>query len=529
MQGKRGGVTVAASERAVRIAGVRVRLERLVSYATDPEQPPRPEAALEALEVAERLGVESLLAEQRSEWARRWSAADIRIEGDPDMQRAVRFSLFHLMASVADRPQAALGAKGLSGPGYRGHVFWDTDVFVLPFLAATHPPAARALVGYRGARLTAAQHAAARMGFDGARFPWESADSGDDITPRTLPGAHGKLVRVLTGEQEEHITADIAWALARYQRWSGDRAMLPTCRDVIGETARYWASRIRVDADGRGHIDRVIGPDEYHENVDDNAFTNAMAGWNLIQAASLVAGEEAGRWSSLAAGLVDGFDAASRRHEQFAGYFGLEPLTVADLPPAADPVEVLGWEHVQRAQLIKQADVLMLHLLVPALASSDSLGPDIDWYEPRTTHASSLSHPVHAAALARAGRLDGALSHLRQAASIDLDDREGRTHEGLHIAAMGGVWHALVHGIAGLELRGQNLHLDPHLPRSWEALQFQVILHGASFRIRVLPDRVVVSAYDGRSVRVGASEHWVEVGREGVELEHDALGWRTTR
>ena len=192
MRGKRGGVTVAASERAARIAGGRVRLERLVAYATDPEQPPRPEAALEALEAAERIGVESLLAEQRSEWARRWSAADIRIEGDPDLQRAVRFSLFHLMASVADRPQAALGARGLSGPGYRGHVFWDTDVFVLPFLAATHPPAAGALVGYRVARLAAARSAAARMGFEGARFPWESADSGDDITPTALPDASGQ-------------------------------------------------------------------------------------------------------------------------------------------------------------------------------------------------------------------------------------------------------------------------------------------------------------------------------------------------
>ena len=498
-----------------------------MAYATDPAQPPRPEAALEALEAAERIGVEALLAEQRSEWARRWSAADIRIEGDPDLQRAVRFSLFHLMTSVADRPQAALGARGLSGPGYRGHVFWDTDVFVLPFLAATHPPAAGALVGYRVARLAAARRAAARGGFEGARFPWESADSGDDITPVALPDASGKVVRVLTGEQEEHITADVAWAMARYQSWSGNREMLPACHDLIGETARYWASRMRVDADDRGHIDGVIGPDEYHENVDDNAFTNAMARWNLVHAASLVGGEEAARWRSRAAALVDGFDAATGRHEQFAGYFGLEPLTVADLPPAADPVAVLGWDHVQRAQLIKQADVLMLHLLVPALAGAGSLGADIDWYEPRTTHASSLSHPVHAAALARAGRLDGALSYLRQAATIDLDDREGRTHEGLHIAAMGGVWHALVHGFAGLELHGQNLHLHPHLPPHWEALEFQVILHRAAFRIRVLPDRVVVRSQDGRRVRVGGRASWVEVGRGGVELEHDAFAWGT--
>ena len=254
-----------------------------------------------------------------------------------------------------------------------------------------------------------------------------------------------------------------------------------------------------------------------------------MARWNLAHAASLVGGEEAARWRSLAADLVDGFDVATGRHEQFAGYFGLEPLTVADLPPAADPVDVLGWGRVQRAQLIKQADVLMLHLLVPALAGAGTLAADIEWYEPRTTHASSLSHPVHAAALARAGQLDGALSHLRQATTIDLDDREGRTHEGLHVAAMGGVWHALIHGIAGLELHGQNLHLHPHLPADWEALEFQVVLHGAAFRIRVLSDRVVVRSHDGRLVRVGGHESWVEVAHGGVELEHDALGWRASR
>lgn len=524
-----GGATVAASERVVRAAAARVRLERLVAYATDPRQAPRAEAALEALEAAERIGVETLLAEQRSAWARRWSAADIRIDGDPELQRAVRFCLFQLMASVADRAEAALGAKGLSGPGYRGHVFWDTDVFVLPFLASTHPPAARALVGYRARRLDAARAAAARGGFEGARFPWESADTGDDVTPARLPDASGKLVRVLTGEQEEHVTADVAWAMARYEAWSGDRQMLAPGRELVCETARYWASRIRVDADGAAHIDGVIGPDEYHENVDDNAFTNAMARWNLLHAAALEQSgdEEAGRWRTLAGALADGYDATVRRHEQFAGYSGLEPLTVADLPHGADPVQVFGREHVQRAQLIKQADVLMLHLLVPDLAPPDSLGPDIDWYEPRTTHASSLSAPVHAAVLARAGRLNDALTYLRNAATIDLEDGRGNTREGLHIAAMGGVWHALVHGVAGLELHGRNLSLHPHLPPGWDALEFQVLLHDVPFRFRVLPDRVSVRAHDARSVRVGAGEEWVEVRAEGVVLEHDALGWRS--
>jgi trehalose/maltose hydrolase-like predicted phosphorylase len=181
---------------------------------------------------------------------------------------------------------------------------------------------------------------------------------------------------------------------------------------------------------------------------------------------------------------------------------------------------------VQRTQLVKQADVLMLHLLVPDLASAGSLVPDIDWYEPRTTHASSLSAPVHAAVLARAGRLDESLAYLRKSATIDLDDRHGNTRDGLHVATMGGVWHALVHGVAGLELHGQNLKLHPHLPPGWEALEFQVMVHDVAFRVRVLPDRVAVSADKPRGVRVGTCEDWVDVGADGVVVEHDALGWR---
>ncbi len=169
----------------------------------------------------------------------------------------------------------------------------------------------------------------------------------------------------------------------------------------------------------------------------------------------------------------------------------------------------------------------MLHLLVPDLVSAGSLCADIDWYEPRTTHASSLSAPVHAAVLARAGRLDDALAYLRKSATIDLDDHHGNTRDGLHVATMGGVWHALVHGVAGLELHGQNLKLHPHLPPGWEAMEFQVMVHDAIFRFRVLPDQVAVRASKARRVRVGVCEDWVEVGPEGVAVQHDALGWRS--
>ena len=226
-------------------------------------------------------------------WARRWETADVVVEGDPGLQQALRLTLFHLMASVGDHGEAAVGARGLSGPAYRGHVFWDSDVFVLPFLAATHPPAARAMLEYRIRRLPAALEAARRLGRMGARFPWESAADGWDVTPRSAFDQVGRLVRIRTGELEEHIVADVAWATACYLDWTGDGDFEDgPGRDLLVQTARYWASRIRLDREGRGHIYGVIGPDEYHEPVDDNAFTNVMARWNLRRGAELAVSDE---------------------------------------------------------------------------------------------------------------------------------------------------------------------------------------------------------------------------------------------
>ena len=520
-----GRVAIAGAERVVRQAAARARLERLVAHVTDPRGRVRPEAAAEALAAAERLGVERLLAEQRTAWARRWAAADVRIEGDPELQRAVRFCLFHLMASVADRPEAALGAKGLSGAGYHGHVFWDSDVFVLPFLAATHPPAARALVGYRARRLDAARAAATAPG-----SPVRASRGSRRAAGRTSrrAGCRTSTAAWSTCSRGSRRSTSPPTSPGRWRATRRGAAIAAPRRRRASSSPRRRATGPRASPStppAARHLDGVIGPDEYHEDVDDNAFTNAMARWNLEQAAGLaLPGEaEATRWRELARALVDGYDERARRHEQFAGYFELEPLTVADLPAGQNPVDVLGWEHLQRTQLLKQADVLMLHLLVPELA-----GPT-RW--PTTSTGTSRARrtrrrsrrPVHAAVLARAGRLEQALDYLRYSATIDLENRGSRTAEGLHVATMGGVWHALVHGIAGLELDDGNLRLEPHLPPGWDALEFQVLVHDVPFRVRVQPDRVSVQA-PGRRVRVGA--RWVELGTEGAVVEHDAAAWR---
>jgi trehalose/maltose hydrolase-like predicted phosphorylase len=474
---ERGGLTAALSDQ--RRADM---LDRIGAYRDDGA------AAQAALAEAEQTGFERLLREHRETWAQRWETADILVERNGGLTRDVRFALFHLMGSVADEGEAAVGARGLTGHAYRGHVFWDSDVFVSPFLAATHPRAARAMLEYRVRRLPAALEMARRLGRRGARFPWESAADGFDVTPTSVRDRTGRLVRIRTGELEEHIVADVAWAASTYLDWTGDAAFATgPGRQLLVETARYWASRIRVE-NRRAHIYGVIGPDEYHEPVDDNAFTNVMARWNLRRAAELD-GDEAERaeWLRLADALVDGYDEQTGIYEQFAGFFRLEPLVIADVAPrrpiAADLL--LGAERVRGAQVLKQADVLMLHHLVPDEVAPGSLEPNLVFYEPRTAHGSSLSPAIHASLLARAGRFADALAALRIAARIDLDDLTGSTAGGLHLATMGGLWQALVIGFAGVRPRGNGLLVDPRLPSEWHALEVRLRFHGEPLALRI--------------------------------------------
>jgi trehalose/maltose hydrolase-like predicted phosphorylase len=469
-------------------------LDRVAAYEGIKRRAADHHRARERVRRAQEAGFDALLAEHRRTWAARWEDADTVIEGDPELQLAVRFALFHLMASVADDGEAAVGARGLTGGAYRGHVFWDSDVYVLPFLAATHPPAARAMLEYRINRLPAAIRAARAQGREGARFPWESAWSGHDVTPRSARDSQGEVVPILTGELEEHIVADVAWAAGHYLDWTGDQGFADgPGRELLVQTARWWASRIESDEEGRGHIRGVIGPDEYHERVDDNAFTNVMARWNLRRAAAASVGavEEAERrrWLELAEQIVDGYDPKTGIYEQFAGFHALEPLLIAELAPQR-PVSaplLLGQERIQAAQVIKQADVLMLHYLVSEEVAAGSLEPNLDFYEPRTAHGSTLSPGVHAAVMARASRLEDALGMLRLTARIDLDDVGHMTAGGLHLAAMGSVWRSLAFGFAGLRPAGDALAIDPVVPAGWEALELRVRFRGSRIRVRITP------------------------------------------
>jgi len=514
--GSTGGIVAAAAQttsaRPRSVDGQTPRgnvLDRVAVYRSDADRLPDPSPVVGALGQVATIGFDQLLAEHRQAWARRWEDADVVVEGDDELQLSIRFALFHLMASVADSGEAAVGARGLTGTGYRGHVFWDADTFVLPFLAATHPASARAMLEYRVRRLPAAMAAAGAAGHAGARFPWESAHTGRDVTPTSARDRSGQVIPIRTGQLEEHIVAQVPWAACCYVDWSGDEEFARgPGRHILVETARYWASRIRLEPDGSAHIYGVIGPDEYHEPVDDNAFTNVMARWNLRRAAHDVEVDgaeedvdvgEPQRWLELADALVDGYDPDTGIYEQFAGFGRLEPLVIAEVAPrrpiAADLL--LGAERTRGAQVIKQADVLMLHHLIPDEVVAGSLEPNLRFYEPRTAHGSSLSPAIHASVLARARDFDRALQALRIAARTDLDDLTHSTAGGLHLATMGGMWQALAFGFAGLRPHAGMLHVDPVLPPSWSALELRVRFRGA--RVRVREERAHLTIWtDGR-------------------------------
>jgi kojibiose phosphorylase len=398
--------------------------------------------------------------------AAKWEAADIRIVGDDKAQRALRFAIHHLVAAANPADEhVSIGARGLTGEAYRGRVFWDTEIYMLPFYVLTDPSAARALLMYRYHTLAAARGKAKAQGYDGALYAWESADTGDEVTPQRVVAPDGRLVVIRTGELEHHISADIAYGVWQHWRATGDDPfMLAAGMEILVETARFWESRARVEPDGRAHIRQVIGPDEYHELVDDNAYTNVMAAFNLeraADAAAILSREQADHWQrlsaqlgiteneprswrTLAGKLVTGFDPATKLFEQFAGYFQLEEIDATAHQRCPAPIDVcLGAERVGGSKVIKQADVVALSALLWDKWPVSVHEADFGYYEPRTAHGSSLSPALHALVAARLGDAALAQAYFRQAAEIDLANNMGNAAGGVHMGALGGLWQAV--------------------------------------------------------------------------------------
>jgi trehalose/maltose hydrolase-like predicted phosphorylase len=508
------------------------RLTRLV--AVDREGP-----ATGALARAGAAGPGDLLARHRRAWRERWLDADVVVRGDDRAQRQLRFALYHLIiAADPESDRASVGARSLSGPGYRGHVFWDTEIFLLPFYIWTHPRTARALLAYRHRTLPAARAKAARLGYAGALYAWESADTGEEVTPDVIWLPDGTPLTILTGVQEHHVAADVAWAVWHYWQVTGDdRFAEDMGAEMVIETARFWASRAVPGDDGRHHIRTVIGPDEYHEGVDDNVFTNVLARWNLRAAGTLsdrfptvarrlgVEAEEREEWEAVAANLVVLFDPETKLYEQCDGFFALEDERAVDLAPRPFTGElVLGVERLRRSQVVKQADVLLLGVLLPEEVDGEVQAANYRYYEPRTSHGSSLSPAMHALVAARHGDDADAVGYFHLAGGVDLDNRMGNAADGVHIATMGGLWQAAVFGFGGIRPDGDAVRIDPRLPTTWDGLAFPVQWRGIRITVDVRADTLELDLDGPALVAVGSGPP-AHLGPGHFLARRDGDGW----
>lgn len=458
----------------------------------------------------------ALLEDHTAAWAVRWQRADIEIDGAAKIERALRFGVYHLLGAVHPTDsRTSIGARALSGQAYRGHIFWDTEIFMLPLYTHTWPEAARTLLRYRHRTIGGARRKAQNLGYRGALYAWESAETGDETTPTMVLTPYGEVIPVLSGLEEHHISADVAYAIWAYVRATGDDDFLrQEGAEILMETARFWASRVRSNGDGRFHINRVIGPDEYHESVDDNAFTNWMARKNLLIAAEVarqqgrdaaaslgVSAEEIAEWEHVAAHMYLGLDEPTQIIEQHRGFFQLEYVDLAAFAPRTVPMDVLlGRQRTQASQVVKQADVVQLIALLWDEVDPRVRRKSFHYYEPRTAHGSSLSPGIHALVAARLGLCELAARYLEQTADIDLGNNMGNAAGGVHAAGMGSLWQAVVFGVAGLR---QDLHdpellyVEPNLLPGMRRVSLPFTIRGRNLELHVCRHAIEIHVEEG--------------------------------
>ena len=453
---------------------------------------------------------EELLIAHKQAWDAVWHNSDIVIEGDTRAQLAVRYSLFQLLISAPRKDdRISIPAKTLSGFGYRGHIFWDTEIFILPFFTLTQPALARNLLSYRYHPLDGARRKASHYGYKGAMYAWESALTGDEVTPRwALPNdPYADDIRIWCRDREIHISADIAYAAWHYwQATDDDEWMRDHGAEIILDTAVFWMSRVEWNSQyERYEIREVIGADEYHEHVHNNAFTNRMAQWHLEKAViiydwlnstfpdratelqqklQLTAGRRS-RWQDIVSNLWIPYDAATGLIEQFEGFFQLEDINLAGYEPRTRSMQaILGIPGADQRQVLKQPDVLMLLYLMRGSQefpySQEALQKNWDYYAPRTdiTYGSSLGPAIHAILAADVGLPEESYQRFLQAALVDLEDVRNNAAEGIHGASAGGVWQAVIFGFGGVKLTKDGPVARPQLPPGWTRLKFKLHWRG---------------------------------------------------
>jgi len=468
-------------------------------------------------------------------WKERFNESEIKIADNEYDQKLVDFALYHLItAGEFSGGRNSVPARDLSGESYKGHVFWDTEMYLLPFFIYTRPEIARNLLMYRYNTLDGARENAVNEGFRGASFGWESTDSGLEAAPEMVVLPSGEVIEILSGQYENHLPSDIAYTIGKYwEATCDDEFMINYGAEIIFETARFCTSLLEKGDDGLYHINFIIGPDEYHEKVDDNAFTNYLVNHNFeiaIKVYEWMKSEYSGNFSDLAEkislkeneinewekykdNIYTGYDHKTKLYEQFKGFYDLEYINLEEYEPRSVPMDViLGREKTRKTQVIKQADVLMFMMLFGERFSKEQIQANYEYYEKRCGHGSSLSPSIHSVMAARAGKREEAYEYFLKNAKIDIGDAFGNAAGGIHIASLGGVWLSLVYGFAGMYPTERGLIFDPILPDEWDNIEFSVKWRSRKVNIFIDHKKIKFFSKGENSVNISAGpDNWKEI------------------
>lgn len=492
--------------------------------------------SLENLKNLSEQGYQDLFQFHRLAWQKQiWDVYDFEVESeDPADQLALRFSLYHLTAMTpAHDDRMGIGAKALSGEGYKGHSFWDTEIFILPFFIYSNPAVAKSLLTYRFNGLAGAREKAADNGYAGAMYPWEMAWPTDgEVTPEWggVDVVTGEQTKIWPGFIEQHISADIAFAVYQYGNVTGDKEFLERCgHEMVFETAKFWASRLEwVETEREFHITNVIGPDEYKEHVSNNAFTNYMAYFNLKLAM---------RYADELTQQNPERRKAFRLDKDYADWqiksekiYLPEPrqqdsvipqddtylqLKGIDLSKYKKQVKVgtiyrdYNSEQINGIQVSKQADTILLFYLLDQTFlrddyrfSDQSKRANFFYYEARTLHDSSLSLATHAIVANDLGESELAYSLFKKSCNIDMGPGMGTSDAGIHAAAIGGIWKSAVFGFAGVRLTDGRLQINPRLPKQWQKMRFSIFWQGQPLSLEITQDVLMVTVLGDRELAV---------------------------
>ena len=452
-------------------------------------------------------------------WDKLWEIADVQIKGTISIQQNLRFNIYHmLICGHDDNGFSSIGARTLSGEGYKGHIFWDTEVFMFPFYLYTRPHIAKSMLLYRYNCLDKAREIASSQGYKGAMFAWESADDGMEQTPTWSKDINGKIVKIFTQKFEHHITADISYAVYQYYRATGDERFMNECGyEIIFEAARFWASRVKLNKKHDWYeINNIIGPDEFHVDVNNNAFTNMLAKWNLVAAAKMfqdvkktspqtyialkrkigLKNNEPKQWRMIAARVKPINVNKDGVIEQFDGYFKLRNVIIKETDENGIPVlpPKAGTKDMNMTQLVKQPDVLMLMYMLSEVFSNKTKKANYDYYMPKTVHKSSLSPSISSVVASQVGDIFRAYHLFNVTLRADISNLYGNTHEGIHAASLGGTWQAVIYGFAGVSIKKDKLQVNPRMPRTWNKIIFSFRWQACVFKFEVNNNIVQVRA-----------------------------------